>query len=513
MADNLPNGECSGSPRGRAVGLIAGGLLFLVILLFVELDAAQPGVTRTAACAALIAVFWVSEALPIPVTSLLPLVLFPALNIMKGSAVAAQYMNSTIFLFLGGFLVALGIERWRLHRRLALTILLFIGERPDRLALGIMSATALISMWVSNTATAMMMFPIALAVIGHADRLLKDDRQRANFALTLMLSVAYGASIGGIGTLVGSPPNIVFVRIFSISFPEAPSVTFTQWFLFAIPFIIVFLFTTWLLLTRVLVPVSRTPLAGGRELLLAELRQMGRMSRAEKRITAVFILTAALWITRGSLDFGFVKLTGWADALGLGQTIDDGTVAVAMAVLLFLLPSGLQRGERLLDWKTAMNIPWEILLLFGGGFALAEAFQQSGLSIWVGKQLSGLTSLPPIVMVAVIAFLMTFLTELTSNTAITQLLLPVFAAMAVAGHIHPLLLMIPATISASCAFMMPAGTPPNAIVFSSGRVPIIKMAKAGFFLNIVGVILVTLLVMFLVNPMFSLLRTLPGWVK
>lgn len=433
---------------------------------------------------------------------------------MQGKAVAATYMNSSIFLFMGGFLIALSLEKWQLHRRIALNILRLLGDRPRKLILGFMIATAALSMWISNTATTMMMLPIAIAVIAKADEAISESRFRTNFSLALMLAIAYSASIGGIGTLIGTPPNLAFSRIFVISFPEAPPITFAQWLMMAFPLVVVFMAVTWLLLTRVLVPVSNESFAGGKDIVLQELKRLGPMIVAEKRVGIVFAVTALLWITCSNIDLGFATLPGWSNLLGLKGFVDDGTVAIMMGALLFIIPSGKGSGKFLIDWQTAMKLPWGILLLFGGGFALANGFRVSGLSAWIGNGLIGLADVSSVFMVAGTSILLTFLTELTSNTGTTEMILPVLAALSVAVKVHPLLLMLPATISASCAFMLPVATPPNAIIFGSGRVPIAKMASVGIVLNLIGVVLLTSLVMLVIAPMFGLLSGgMPDWAQ
>ncbi len=498
----------------QKIGLVLGPALFLLFIFMVDLDPAHPAVSRTAAAAILVAVWWITEALPIPATSLLPLVLFPFLGVMKGKAVASNYMNSSIFLFMGGFLIALTIERWNLHRRIALTILKLLGDRPRRLILGFMIATAFLSMWISNTATTMMMLPIAVAIVVKAEEGAPDAVFKVRFPLALMLAIAYSASIGGIGTLIGTPPNLAFSRIFAISFPEAPMITFTEWFVMALPLVVVFLGITWFLLVRVLVPVANRSFAGGRELIQKEYGSLGPLSVSERRTGIVFALTALLWITRSNIDLGSMTIPGWSNLLGLKGLVDDGTVAIGMGLLLFIIPSGKGSGRFLLDWPTAVRLPWGILLLFGGGFALADAFKVSGLSEWIGHGLAALASVPTTFMVAGTATLLTFMTELTSNTGTTQIILPVLASLSVSVGIHPLLLMLPATISASCAFMLPVATPPNAIVFGSGRVPIAKMAVVGIVLNLAGIVLVTALIMLLAGPMLGFSGgEMPAWAK
>ena len=491
-----------------------GPALFLLFILVIDLDPANPAVSRTAAAAVLVAVWWITEALPIPATSLLPLVLFPFLGVMKGKEVAANYMNSSIFLFMGGFLIALTIERWNLHRRIALTILKLLGDRPRRLILGFMIATAFLSMWISNTATTMMMLPIAIAVSVKAEEGAPDPVFKVRFPLALMLAIAYSASIGGIGTLIGTPPNLAFSRIFAISFPEAPSITFADWLLMAMPLVIIFLGVSWFLLVRVLVPVANKGFAGGKELIRKEYDRLGPISTPERRTAIVFAVVALLWITRSNIDLGSVTIPGWSNLLGLKGLVDDGTVAIGVGVLLFIIPSGTGSGRFLLNWDTAVKLPWGILLLLGGGFALANGFRVSGLSEWVGTQLSVLADVSPVIMVAGTSTLLTFLTELTSNTGTTEMILPVLAALSVAVNIHPLLLMLPATISASCAFMLPVATPPNAIVFGSGRVPIAKMATVGISLNLIGIVLVTSLIMLVAGPMLGVFGgEMPAWAK
>ncbi len=486
------------------IGLILGPVLFFLISLFIELDPTNSAVSRTAGAAAWIATWWITEAIPIPVTSLLPLVLFPLSSIMPAKLVSSVYMNSSIFLFMGGFMIALSLEKWNLHRRIALTILKLLGDRPRNLILGFMIATAILSMWISNTATTMMMLPIAIAVISKAEEGGDKTITASNFSIALLLSIAYSASIGGIGTLIGTPPNLAFARIYSISFPNADPVNFAQWLMMAMPFVIVFLSIVWILMVRFLVPVSNERFAGGRQIVLHELEQLGRMNRAEKRVGLIFIITALLWITRSNINLGFFMLPGWSNRLGLKGMIDDGTVAITMAILLFIIPSGSSQGGRLIDWTTARKLPWGILLLFGGGFALANAFQVSGLAEWMGTKLKVLDGVSPLAMISGISFMLTFLTELTSNTGTTEMILPILASLSSAVNVHPLVLMLPATISASCAFMLPVATPPNAIIFGSGRVPIIKMVTTGILLNIIGIVLVTLLVYFVAIPLFGL---------
>ena len=427
---------------------------------------------------------------------------------------------------MGGFIIALAIERWNLHRRMALHVVRVVGEQPRRLVLGFMLAVAFLSMWISNTAASMMMLPIGLSVITLAkDQLHKIpqdkfsekavQRFQKNFPTVLMLGIAYGASIGGVGTLVGTPPNLVFSHIFQMEFPNGPEITFTTWLFLGLPLVCSFLLVAWLLLVYVIYPPGRGQFFGGGEIIQNELERLGPISKAEKRLLIIFLLTALLWIFRRDISFSdYFKIPGWSTLLGLPQ-VDDGTVAIFMALSLFLIPAGISSRERLMNWETTQRLPWGILLLFGGGFALAAGFRQSGLSQWVGTQLVGLKTVPPVFMISSVSLLVTFLTEMTSNTATTQVILPVLASLAHAIKINPLLLMLPATISASCAFMLPVATPPNAVVFGSGYVPIIKMVRAGLVLNLVGVVMVLLTVYLVGVPLFNIeLSHFPsGWAQ
>jgi sodium-dependent dicarboxylate transporter 2/3/5 len=474
------------------VGLYLGPALAVVILLFTDLAPDQPAATRMAAVAVWMAVWWMTEAVPLPVTALLPVVLLPLLGIMSGKQVAPLYVNSIIFLFLGGFMVALAMERWGLHSRIALRIILLIGGGPHRLVLGFMLAAAFLSMWISNTATTMMMVPIAMAVIGRLGEGL-SPRDSSRFAMALLLGTAYGATLGGLATLVGTPPNALFVNQLAQLFPQAPAISFAQWFSFALPLSMVFLLTTWLVLGSFF-RLGRLPLTIERQVFRDEHARLGPMSRAEKIVLIDFVGLALLWLTRQGIQAGSVSLPGWSQLLPAGSLIDDGTVAIAMALLLFLAPTGRLPQERVMDWPTTRNLPWGIVLLFGGGFALAQGFIASGLSVWLGERLAGLSGLSPLLIVLSVCLLITFLTELTSNTATAQMALPILAAVAVAMRVNPLLLMVPATLSASCAFMLPVATPPNAIIFGTQQVRSATMARVGFLLNLIGAVFITICV-------------------
>ncbi len=487
-----------------------------------SLDASHPEFNHMAAVVVWMAAWWLTEAVPPAVTGLLPLVLLPLLKLAPArgtgdvASVAASYGDSMIFLFLGGFLVALCIERSGLERRIALSIVGVVGDSPRQLVLGFMLATAALSMWMSNTATAMMMLPIALSVVAQARRQL-DDKQMVPFAAALMLGLAYGANIGGFATLIGTPPNVVFKQIYVQQFgPQAPEISFGGWMLMAVPLSLAMVLLGWLVLTRLLFPIQGGSLLGGGNAIAEQKQQLGPLRPAEFRAGLIFLTTATLWITREP-----IVGIGWAPLLSLGRQadgrllVDDSTVAMTMAVLCFVLPAEGLRGPRLLDWQTAARVPWGVLLMFGGGLALARGMTSSGLASYLGEQFGhGLQGISPLLMATSTALAMTFLTELTSNLASTSMSLPILATVAVNVGCDPRLLMIPATLSASCAFMLPVATPPNAIIYASGRVRLVDMVKAGLMMNLIGVVLVVFVVFLLGNFALGIdLQELPAWAE
>lgn len=501
----------------QKIGLLGGIPLFFLILLL-PLSSMSPGAHRTLAVAILMAWWWITEAIPIPATALIPILAFPILKILPLKQVVPSYGDSNIFLFMGGFFLAMAIQKWNFHRRIALHIIRIVGSGPNRIILGFMLATAFLSMWISNTATTMMMFPIGLAVIVQMKTFIKtsDDVQNHHidaFQIALMLGIAYAASIGGIGTKIGTPPNIVFAGAVRTLFPGAPEISFLQWLGVGFPLVLIFLPITWLLLTRVLQPVSFPEIEDSSNIIDEELQKLGPMQSAERTVMIIFILTALAWIFRKNIELGAFTIPGWSDLLGIGNYVNDATVAIASAILLFSIPVNLKKGEFLLDWEWAVKIPWGILLLFGGGIALANGFKCSGLAEWIGGHLGLFSHLPLLIMIMLTCFLLTFLTELTSNTATAAIFMPILAMTALSMNIHPYLLMVPATISASCAFMLPVATPPNAIIFGSGCVSIPEMAKNGVVLNFVGIMIVTIIVYLVAIPAFGIvLGQTPAWI-
>jgi len=496
----------------KLIGFLLGIAVF-VILFFFNPFSINEAANNTAAIALLMACWWMFESIPLGVTSLIPIIFFPMLGVIDGKTVASTYFNSTIMLFLGGFFIAIAMEKWDLHRRISLKILSIIGGTPSRMILGFIIATAFLSMFISNTATAIMMLPIAIAVVTSMEmRTSKADTNR--FAISLMIAIAYSASIGGLATLVGTPPNLAFHRIFEISFPNAPEISFGKWMMFGLPLSIIMLAILWLLITKIMYKIPEQ-IKIGKEIIVQEVRKIGAITFEEKLVLGVFLITGFLWIFRNGLDLGFMEIPGWSQLLRFGEFIDDGTVAIFMSLVLFILPSSKKhKKKRLLSASDIKKLPWEIVLLFGGGFALAEGFANSGLSEIVGSMLKGLSGVPDIFIIIIICTILTFLTELTSNTATTQTVLPILAGVSMSAGMNPLILMIPATIAASCAFMLPVATPPNAIVFGSGRIEIKHMVRVGIIMNIIGVIIVTLIFYTLGYAVFGIESgSVPLWLE
>ena len=525
-------------PANESVATIGRwlGLILAVVICFLAPPAGlNPAGQRLAAVVVLMGIWWVTQAMPVAVTSLLPLALFPLLGIQSAKIVGQSYLSDSSFLYLGGFIIALGIERWGLHRRIALMTVAAVGTSPRRIILGFCLATFGLSMWISNTATTLLMLPIAMALLATLEGLgvtaaTRDesgglaanppDPAFAHFATALTLGIAYSASIGGLATLVGTPTNIAFVNIWKSQFPDEPVISAGQWMMTWGPFGLVFLFVTW----GVLIRGMKTPAGFDRlnhDFFLTRLRELGRIRRGELIMLILFVLTALLWIfrtdfkltdeplVRGWNRFTASILMSWGiSAKEAPDYISDATVGMTIAALMFLIPvEKTSKGtvRFLMDWQTASKLPWDILLLFGGGFAIAGAFESTGLSVWTGNLFSQLMAGQQIwVLVAAVCLLLTFLTEFTSNVATVNAIVPVIAAAAVALKIDPRLLMIPATITASCAFMLPIGTPPNAIVFGTGRIRVEQMAYYGVILDLIGVVLATMATMWLMAPQLGI---------
>jgi len=474
----------------RKIGLVLGLFLFFYSLFSTPPANMSEQAWITAGVGMLMAVWWVTQVLPLPVTSLLPIILFPLIGISSVREATVPYVNPVIFLLLGGFIIATALQRWQLHRRLALTILHLVGSHPHAIVGGFMVVSAFLSMWISNTATTIMMLPIAIS-LAHV-MLEGQSKEAANkFTVCLMLGIAYAASIGGLGTLIGTPPNAMVAAFMTQTY--GINIGFAQWMSFGLPVVFILLPIAWLLLTRLVFTFDlghNTTAAG---VVDSELEALGLMTTPEKRTAIVFVFIALAWVTRPLLQ----QIPGLA-------ALNDTIIAVVGAVSLFLIPSGenQQKNTRLLNWSTAKGIPWGVLLLFGGGLSLAATISSSGLAAWLGTVLSVLTSFHVFTLLLSIVAMVVFLTELTSNTATTATLLPVLGGIATAAYLEPMLLIAPMALAASCAFMLPVATAPNAIVFGSGKVSIPQMARAGFCLNLVVITLITPLAYLLIPLIF-----------
>lgn len=476
--------------RTRLIGLVLGPIAFFLILFFFHPEGLSKEANAVLAATAWIAIWWITEAIPIAVTALLPIVLFPLSGGLDLSATSASFGHKYIFLYMGGFIIAIAIEKWNLHKRIALNIINLIGSDVRKIILGFMLATAFLSMWISNTATAVMMLPIGIAII----KQLKDNPdtiadENLIFGKALMLAIAYSASIGGVATLIGTPPNLVLAGIVLDTYGY--EITFMQWFIFGLPISITLLFLCWKYLTRYAFTFTQNEFPGGKKEIQRLLNTLGKITYEEKLVTAVFALTAFCWITR---SFLLQKLL---------PGLDDTIIAIFFAIVLFLIPSK-NRRERLINWDEAVQMPWGIILLFGGGMALAKGFEESGLAVWIGGQMTSLSGLPVFLLILVLIAAVNFLTEITSNLATTAMLLPVLAPMALSIDVHPFVLMVGAAVAASCAFMLPVATPPNAVVFGSGYLRIPDMVNKGFFMNLASIFILTLFVYFVLPELWDI---------
>ncbi len=489
------------------LGLFLGPISFILILLFLPANETfTPLMRSAAACTAWVAIWWVTEALPIPATSLLPLILFPLTGVVSFEETVVGYADPNVFLFLGGFTLAVCMQRWNLHRRLALTIISKVGTNPPTLILGFMASTAFLSMWISNTATAMMMLPIAMAVIGQVAELVNQEDMgvdtsfgRFSFGTALMLGIAYSATIGGVGTLIGTPPNAIFASVVGSMFDT--DISFAQWLLYGFPIAVVFTLLAWAYLIRAFPIKELGHIRGGEEVVERQLASLGPITRPERMVGAVFVSVAALWIFRSLLLEDLIP------------GLSDPLIAVLGAVLLFLIPVNFARGEFLLDWDSAVEIPWGILLLFGAGIAIATGFTETGLSEWVGNQLAALAGVHMVVIMLAVVALVVLLSNVTSNTGTVSMMLPVMVAMAVTMQVHPYALMITCATAGSFAFLLPVGTPPNAVVFGSRYITIPQMAKAGLLLTLLTIVLLPLVTYFWLPVAWGIDLTTfpPGW--
>ena len=472
--------------NAKNIGLFLGPILFILVRLVIEVEGLSDEANAILASTLWIATWWITEAIPIAVTSLLPIILFPLSGGLSISETSSSFGHRYIFLYLGGFILALAIEKWNLHRRIALKIISLIGTNVRKIILGFMVATSFLSMWISNTATAVMMLPIGIAIVKQMSNLKSTDKkENIIFGKSLMLSIAFSASIGGIATLIGTPHNLVFAGILQEIYNV--EISFLKWFIFGLPISILLIIISWLYLTRIAFNFKQKEFKEGEIEIKNELNKLGKISYEEKVVLSVFILTGMAWISRSFLLNIFIP------------SLDDTIIALICGVSLFLLKTKNKNGfkERIMNWEDAVKLPWGVLLLFGGGLAIAEGFQSSGLANWIADNLTKLNGFSLIVILMVVIAAVNFLTEITSNLATIAMLLPILAPTAIILDVHPFILMVAATLSASCAFMLPVATPPNAVVFGSNYLKISDMVRVGILMNLISIIIILIMVYYI----------------
>jgi len=482
---------------GKRVGFLGGLAVFFILLFIPAPEGLSDEAWKTAAVTILMGIWWISEAIPISATALLPIVLFPVLGVTTISSSTTPYANPLIFLFMGGFIIAVAMEKWELHRRIAISILNVVGVKPSSIIIGFIIASAFLSMWVSNTATAIMMLPIAVSILD----LLKTEGKKGkiNFEIVLILSIAYACNIGGMGTLIGTPPNALLAGFLYENY--GLEISFLKWMMVGIPIILISLPIMYFVLTKIIYPIQLQELEGGKDLIRNELTKLGSISTQEKKVAIIFISSALLWIFR--------PLVG-----NIIPGLSDAGIAIMASIALFMIPSGNQDSEGLLMWSDTKRLPWGVLILFGGGLSMASAISSTGLASWIGNGIGDLNTWPIVLIIVIVIALMVFLTEMTSNTASTAAFLPILASVAIGLGQNPLLLAIPIVFGASCAFMLPVATPPNAIVYGSGKITIPEMSKAGLWLNLIFIIMLSIASMTLISWVFGIeLGVIPEWVQ
>jgi sodium-dependent dicarboxylate transporter 2/3/5 len=484
----------------RQIGILLGPLLFIGVLMFFHPEGLSTSGKAVLAATLWIAVWWITEAIPISVTALLPIVLFPLSGGLDLTSTTAAFGHKYIFLYMGGFIIAIAIEKWGLHRRIALHIIRMIGTDVSRIILGFMIATAFMSMWISNTATSVMMLPIGMAIVSQLrDNPATPEDENLIFGKALMLAIAYSASIGGVATLIGTPPNLVLAGVVEEMY--GIEISFAQWFKFGLPISILLLVICWAYLTRLAFSFKQEAFPGGKAEIKRLLDELGAMKFEEKLVLLVFVCTALLWISRSLLQ-------------NLIPALDDTIIAITAGAILFVLPSKNSK-EPIIRWEEAVKMPWGIILLFGGGMALAEGFKTTGLADWIGSQMTLLDGLSLFLLVVILIAAVNFLTEITSNLATTAMLLPILAPMALSIDVHPYILMVSATVAASCAFMLPVATPPNAVVFGSGYLRIPDMVRTGIWMNLMSIVILSVIVYFLLPLLWDFVATgfPPEWSR
>ncbi|WP_339904966.1 DASS family sodium-coupled anion symporter [uncultured Cyclobacterium sp.] len=465
----------------QKIGLLLGPIVFLGIYAGISPEGLSPEGVSLLAVTFWIAIWWITEAIPIAATALLPLVVFPLTGIMDLKPTSIPYSDPMVLLYMGGFMIAVSIEKWNLHKRIALTIISYLGTDFKRIILGFMVATAFLSMWISNTATSLMMLPIAIAVVVQMAQ--SNEGIKNNLGQSLMLGIAYSASIGGMATIIGTPTNIILIGVVNSTY--GVEISFAEWMLVSFPISCLLLIVCWyFLVNHAFKFPENLRMSGGKEEINRQLKSLGPISTQEKKVLWVFLGVSFSWISRSFLLQAYVPV------------LNDTIIALSGVLLLFVIPAGNGKKENLLDWKVAEKIPWGILILFGGGLALAEGFQETGLANWIGEQFVLLKNVPFWIFLLIIIAAVNFLTEITSNVATASMLLPILSAVALAMGVHPFGLMIGATLAASCAFMLPVATPPNAVVFGSGYLTIPVMMRTGIFLNLLSIVLILLVTLF-----------------
>ena len=478
--------------NSRKIGLYLGPILFILTRFFLELEGLSDQANAVLASTLWIAIWWITEAIPIAATSLLPIILFPLSGALPLADTTSSFGHRFVFLYLGGFILALAIQKWNLHKRIALNIIKVVGTNVQKIILGFMVATAFLSMWISNTATAVMMLPIGIAIIKQMKDL-KNTSEDENliFGKALMLSIAYSASIGGIATLIGTPPNLVFAGIIQETYNI--EISFLKWFQFGLPISILLLAISWVYLTKVAFKFKQNEFNKGKEEINRQLEELGSISYEEKIVLSVFVLTGLAWILRTYLLNKFIP------------NLDDSIIALISGISLFLFQANNQEGkkEKIMNWEDAVKLPWGILLLFGAGLAIAQGFQSSGLANWIAENLTQLNGFSLFIILLVLITAVNFLTEITSNLATTAMLLPILAPTAVTLGVHPYILMVGATLAASCAFMLPVATPPNAVVFGSNYLKISDMVRVGILMNIISIIIIFMMVYFILPILWN----------
>lgn len=479
----------------RNILLIAGPLLFIIISNAPTLDANHPEMMAMLGLVVWIALWWFTEVVHIAIPSLLPFVFLPSLGIIDIKETAAQYMDPILFLFIGGFIISFAIEKWGLHKRVALKILSVTGKNPAQLLLGIMITSYFISMWISNTATVMMLLSAVMAIIYQLEHHYNDKHQHQKLSSALLIGLAYAATIGGMSTLVGTPTNMIFYRAYQEAYPLQNDLSFISWFKVGFPISILLLFSAWLVL-KVKITKKEKEINFDISIFKKAYQDLGKFSNEEKTVAFVFITTALLWFTRADIPLGSFTMKGWSNLFTHPAQMQDSTVAIVCALLLFILPTS-EKGKSILEWKDTTKLPFDILLLFGSGFALAKGFEKSGLSTYLASQLNFLNGVHPLMILLIVCVIITIISEFASNVASIQLALPILIALQNAMHLHPMFLLVPATLAASLGFMMPVATAPNTIVFSSGHIKTSEMGFVGFWVNLIGIGIISIVSYFL----------------